>query len=108
MVAAADKGAFPNKTISVAGLANQLNISQAKIERVFIHSLLQKQDFELDYGAGNGTDDKSPYVNPRGIILGNAWIEKFNESAPDDKKLRVGQRLDVKIQDGGFFLAPSN
>ena len=106
LIALANSGAFPNKTISLVGLANRLNISQPVAERVYILSALQKQDYELIYDAGQGSDDKRPYVNPRGTILSNYWIEKFNETVPADQRLPVGQRLDVVIENGSFILTP--
>ena len=106
MVTAAQAGSFPNKKISVAAWGNQHNLSQYMVERVFIRSLLQKQDYELDYGVDKDTDDKRPYVNPRGTILSNYWIEKFNETVPADQRLPIGQRLDVAIKDGSFVLTP--
>ncbi|BAH74380.1 hypothetical protein [Solidesulfovibrio magneticus] len=107
MANAAQSGSFPNKKISLTAWGNQRNLSQYMVMTVFIASSLQKQDYELVNDADNDTDDKRPYINPRGTILSNYWIKKFNESVPADQRLTLGQRLDTTIKDGSFVLTPA-
>ena len=107
LVDIANTGAFLNKTISVAGLANQLNISQSMVERVFIRSLLQKKDYELDYGSTNSAAGKRPYVDARGMImLPKSLIAAFNATAPADKQFTIGQPVDATFEDGKLVLTP--
>ena len=96
---------FPNKMIPVAAWAEKKGISTYSMERIFRKSRLAKEDYDLF--DDNDTDDKRPYINPRGTILSNYWIKKFNESVPADQRLTLGQRLDTTIKDGSFVLTPA-
>ncbi|MEL7641047.1 MAG: hypothetical protein AAGU21_15525 [Solidesulfovibrio sp.] len=107
MADAAQSGSFPNKKISVAAWGNQRNLSQYMVERAFIRSLLQKQDYELDYGVANSAAGKRPYVDPRGMLmLPKSLIAAFNETAPADKQLTIGQPVDATFEDGKLILTP--
>ena len=104
---AAKAGSFPNKKISVTAWGNQRNLSQYMVERAFIRSLLQKQDYELDYGVANSAAGKRPYVDPRGMLmLPKSLIAAFNETAPADKQLTIGQPVDATFEDGKLILTP--
>jgi hypothetical protein len=106
LIALANSGAFPRKTISLVGLANRLNISQPVAERVYIRSSLQKQDYELVYDA-NSVAGKRPYVDARGMLmLPKSLIAAFNKTAPADKQLTIGQPVDATFEDGKLILTP--
>jgi len=105
MADAAQAGSFPNKKISVAAWGNRQNLSQYMVERAFIRSLLQKQDYELDYGVANSATGTYAYRDKRGMVtLPSSAIEAHNATVPADQQFPKGQHFDLTFEDDRIIL----
>lgn len=105
MVEDAKAGDFPDKMIPVGQWAKKMNISRMVVDKIFIRSRLQKEDFELHYGTVSSATDSCPYIDRRGMIMiPHSAIIAYNKAVPIDQQYATGQRFSVTFEDNRIIL----
>ena len=105
--AAVAAGKFPDKTISVSEMTQELNVSESVFNRIFIHSGLQAQDYRPVYDDKDVGGDGTCYIDNRLMLtVGKSYFEACIKDFPDDQKFKSGQKFRPSLEGKKVVLTP--
>jgi hypothetical protein len=99
----AQAGRFPGQVLSVADVADALNVAQHLVDRIINESCLMGKGFSISRTPAKTPSDNTCRIDPRGMCtIPRSFFEKLNNSLPQEKQFSPGDELTCTPDGDGF------